>query len=48
MSAEGARIIDLDEYRRRRVERSAQPPLALAPPIVWVPVWLWVPVWPIA
>jgi hypothetical protein len=45
MSAQGARVIDLTEYRRRRVEKRAQ--VASAPaPVVWVPVWMWVPFWP--
>lgn len=49
MSAEGARVIDLDEYRRRRSQRNEPAlPAVMPPPIVWVPVWLWVPVWPIA
>ena len=47
MSAQGARVIDLEEYRRKRRARSAQPTLMLAPAMVWyaVPVWFWVPVW---
>jgi hypothetical protein len=49
MSARGARVIDLEEYRRKRQARSAQPmptPM-LAPAMVWyaVPVWFWVPFW---
>jgi hypothetical protein len=45
MSAQGARVIDLEEYRRRRQARSAQPAPASA--MVWyaVLVWFWVPVW---
>jgi hypothetical protein len=47
MSAQGARVIDLEEYRRRREVRSEQPaPMLPVPPIVWVPVWMWVPFWP--
>ncbi|MFS8064778.1 MAG: hypothetical protein ACMG6S_00275 [Byssovorax sp.] len=45
MSARGARVIDLEEYRRKRQARSAQP--TPAPAMVWyaVPMWFWVPVW---
>ncbi len=44
MSTQGARVIDLDEYRRRRAARSDRPaaPPAAAP-VLWVPVWMWVP-----
>ena len=47
MSARGARVIDLEEYRRKRQARSVQPTPMLAPAMVWyaVPVWFWVPVW---
>ena len=47
MSAQGARVIDLEEYRRKRRARSAPPTPMLAPAMVWyaVPVWFWVPVW---
>jgi hypothetical protein len=59
MNVQGARVIDLEEYRRRREARReapltgpAVPGLALAPPkpvpVVWVPVWMWVPFWPMA
>jgi hypothetical protein len=45
MSAQGARVIDLDEYRRRRAARREQAaPAPAIPPVLWVPVWMWVPV----
>ncbi len=49
MSARSARVIDLDEYRRRREEkrREAPAPVASLPQLVWIPVWMWVPFWPI-
>lgn len=55
MSAQGARVIDLEEYRRRREAQSQRPAPMRAPlgmtsaapvPIVWFPVWAWVPYWP--
>ncbi len=47
--AQGARVIDLDEYRRRREAQSERPATTLGPAmsVVWVPVWMWVPFWPI-
>jgi hypothetical protein len=47
MSAQGARVIDLEEYRRKREARNARPMPMMAPSMVWyaVPVWFWVPVW---
>ncbi len=42
MSAQGARVIDLEEYRRRRAAKASRPPAL----VVWVPVWMWVPCWP--
>ncbi len=53
MSAQGARVIDLEEYRRRRDARRHQLPTASAASasapanLVWIPVWMWVPFWPI-
>jgi hypothetical protein len=44
--AQGARVIDLDEYRRRRqVQVPKEPPSAMAvsPAVVWIPLWMWVP-----
>ncbi len=42
MSANSARVIDLQSYRQRRNQRATAP----APmPVYWVPVWVWVPVW---
>ncbi len=48
MSVQGARVIDLQEYRRRREARrgAATSVPAVAPAMVWVPVWMWVPLWP--
>ena len=47
MSAQGARVIDLTEYRRRRAEKTEQHAIFPAvPQVVWVPVWMWVPLWP--
>jgi hypothetical protein len=50
-----ARVIDLDDFRRRRtalaeVTSDAKPtsplhPAAAAQAVVWVPVWVWMPVW---
>jgi len=41
-----ARVIDLEEYRRRRDERRAAPEMsAWMPPVVWC--WVWVPFWPV-
>jgi len=47
MSAQGARVIDLEEYRRKRAARSAELAPPMAPPMVWyaMPVWFWIPVW---
>ena len=43
-----ARVLDLQEYRRRRAEEKvpvpAEPVVMPAAPVAWVPVWLWVPV----
>lgn len=41
-----ARVIDLDEYRRRRAEQRERTQPAMPAPVMWVPVWVWVPVWP--
>ena len=47
MSSEGARVIDLTEYRRRRAAKLGSPVFAPGiAPVVWVPVWMWVPFWP--
>jgi hypothetical protein len=48
---QGARVIDLDEYRRRRDARGGRPaaPSTGEPvPVVWVSLWMWVPCafWP--
>jgi hypothetical protein len=48
MSAQGARVIDLDEYRRRREAKRDLPALPGPVPVVWVPMWMWVPFWPMA
>jgi hypothetical protein len=49
MSAQGARVIDLTEYRRRRAAKTEQQPTAAAvQPVLWIPVLLWVPLWPIS
>ena len=52
MSAQGARIIDLEEYRRRREARGEAGPSTSAPrgalpamPMAYYPVWVWVPIW---
>ncbi len=46
MSAQGARVIDLEEYRRRRAAKTDQrAATAEMPPVVWIPVWMWVPFW---
>lgn len=44
MSAQGAQVIDLAEYRRRREAKQAE--AKGLTPIIWVPVWMWVPFWP--
>ncbi|XYI00170.1 hypothetical protein ACMHYB_10650 [Sorangium sp. So ce1128] len=44
MSQNPARVIDLEEYRRRRAQRDksrAAPRMS----VVWLPVWGWIPVW---
>jgi hypothetical protein len=48
MNAQGARVIDLAEYRRRREAKSERPaaPVGVSAPMVWIPVWMWVPFWP--
>ncbi len=47
MSAQGARVIDLTEYRRKRAQKTEQAAVVPAvQPVVWVPVWMWVPLWP--
>ena len=45
MSAEGARVIDLEQYRRRRQAPREQAASGTFMPMMWVPVWVWVPVW---
>jgi hypothetical protein len=48
-----ARVIDLEDFRRRRlaaaeVPSDKHPPMprvAAVAPVVWVPVWVWMPVW---
>ncbi len=54
MRTQSAEVIDLEEYRRRRVARSepsvgakeARSDTAAAVPIaLWFPVWTWMPVW---
>ena len=44
MNQSEARIIPLDEFRRRRQQGQAQASVPSQPAIVWVPVWFWVPV----
>jgi hypothetical protein len=48
--AQGARVIDLDEYRRRRQATKDRPAHASAAPssMVWIPLWMWFPYpfWP--
>ena len=48
MAASGARVIDLEEFRRRRAAReereSSTAMRAYAALCVWYPVWYWVPV----
>ena len=48
MSAQSARVIDMEEYRRRRAAKTPRPGASngAAAPLVWVPVWMWVPFWP--
>lgn len=47
MSAQGARVIDLTEYRQRRAAKAERATAAPSvQPVVWVPVWMWVPFWP--
>ncbi|MGK3990907.1 hypothetical protein WME99_48115 [Sorangium sp. So ce136] len=44
MNQSTARVIDLEEYRRRRALRDqsrAVPRMS----VVWLPVWGWIPVW---
>ena len=43
-----AKVVDLEEFRRRRVERdrdSVRPAPVVLAPVVWYPVWVWMPVW---
>ena len=46
MNAQEARVIDLEQYRRRREEQRERTPPVMPVQLVWVPVWFWVPVWP--
>jgi hypothetical protein len=50
MAAWGARVIDLEEFRRRRAqrdeERETSRKATLPALCVWYPVWYWVPVVP--
>jgi hypothetical protein len=50
MSAQSARVINLEEYRRQRESRSDRqaPAQVASAPLVWVPVWVWVPFWPMS
>jgi hypothetical protein len=41
MSAQVARVIDLDEYRQRRQSPSVMPGIWFAPVWFWVPIPLW-------
>jgi hypothetical protein len=41
-----ARVIDLDEVRRKRADEQRKKAQATPAVLVWVPVWFWVPVWP--
>jgi hypothetical protein len=47
MSGNEAKIIRLDEFRRRREEAQGKTAQPAVPPIVWFPVWVWVPVLPL-
>jgi hypothetical protein len=41
---QAARIIDLDEFRKKKAEQTPAPaPIAPVPQQVWV--WVWFPVW---
>ncbi|HVK63324.1 MAG TPA: hypothetical protein VM694_02555 [Polyangium sp.] len=46
MNQRSARVIDLDEVRRRRADEQRQKAQSESVVLVWVPVWFWVPVWP--
>jgi hypothetical protein len=49
MSSAAARVIQLDEFRRRRDERQTMSHSTNAStPVVWYPVWVWVALWPVA
>jgi len=41
-----ARVIDLEQYRRRRAEQRERAQPVMPAPVMWVPVWVWVPLWP--
>ena len=43
MSAQRARVIDLESFRARRNGRAAAVPVRA--PLIWVPVVAWFPVW---
>jgi hypothetical protein len=44
MSQQGARVISLEDARRRRAEQQQKAQATQV--IVWYPVWFWVPLWP--
>ncbi|MDI1428481.1 hypothetical protein [Polyangium sorediatum] len=46
MNQRSARVIDLDEVRRKRADEQRQKTPSAPVLLVWVPVWFWVPVWP--
>jgi len=45
MNQRNARVIHLDEVRRRRADEQHQKAQAAPVVLVWVPVWFWVPAW---
>ena len=57
MRPQSAQVIDLEEYRQRRVVRnepaleddrmSSGKPVSMPVALWWFPVWTWMPVWQI-
>jgi hypothetical protein len=47
MSTQQARVIDLEQYRKRRESQRERTAPTMLTPMLWVPVWVWVPVWPV-
>ena len=46
MERQAARVIDLDEVRRKREDQRRKSAQGAPVMLVYYPVWFWVPFWP--